>query len=273
MLPRPFLFFFLSQIYQRRRTVDRQVSDFHHSNQLILLSDDAFSLASMVQKCGCSTSEDLGVYISTHNWRAWGQEGTHYFHDETRRERQRVLPQDPPPVHRWSLCFYLGGSICYPWDPHTAVEKDVCKRTTAKFSLWCAQHKKPCPKGPREVVRPNIGRIKNPMQSRRGWRKAVTISIKRLVILEQWLSITGVQWRLPREAFTGKSGREGKFHAIDRFNKHEIRELKARIYLSSNPHSDEFSVAMSHSILPVWPQSSHKFDMLRGQRAKITIRL
>ncbi|MCJ1465391.1 hypothetical protein MMC07_004009 [Pseudocyphellaria aurata] len=36
------------------------------------------------------------------------------------------------------------------------------------------------------------------------------------------------------------TGVKGRFHALDRFNKHEIRKLKNMIHPSSNPKSDDF---------------------------------
>lgn len=246
----------------RRKKVDEKSADFHHCNQLFLLLVDAYLLALMAHECGCESWEDFAKYISTHDWRSMVD---------------RVVPTlvEPYTVHNIRTAAEETARSRTQFDMRILRAQHELRvvqgtATRRKSEYWTTKEDKVYKErllGNRDLVRENAllflshGLVYREFHNacRGGFHGRAIKCLEQYTVMFQgsrnynyarecvnMVAHMRYGWKEEfLEAFKAcclinPTGREGKFHPIDRFNEHEIRELKAMIHPSSNPDSDEF---------------------------------
>lgn len=247
----------------RRKQIAEVCTDFHHCNQLFLLLVDALLLALIAHEAGCHTWENLSDYISQHDWRsmidrvvsgAVDPYSVNSIRVKARENIERQVKVDINAMRAHHEELVSQGAATKKRTKAYWSRKET--ETVESRWLWS-----------RDQVRENAllflnnGLIYREFNDacRGGYSGRVIKCVEHYMVLFHGSNNTNYArecinlvahirhgWDADfRESFDqfcliNPTGLEGRFHALDRFNEYEIRELKAMIHPSSNPKSDAF---------------------------------
>lgn len=244
-----------------RKIILENATDFHLCNQFFLLLVDGFWLALIASECDCNTLEELETYMAKEDWRAMldrvastyidpyavhsirsgaeekvrlqvgneiatlcarhenlvarGQETElpieYWIAKEAQMVEQR-LPRERDEVRENALLFLNNGLLYREFH-------EACRGGFSGRVFKCLKHYAGMFHGSRN---PNHGRecLDILAHMKYGWGREMMDSFA-------------------RSCMVSPTGFEGRFHTFDKFNEHEIRELKAMLHPSSSPQYDE----------------------------------
>lgn len=244
-----------------RKNIEKEAADFDNCNRFFLLLAEAFWLALIASECGCQTWEDLEAYVAKENWHATIDRiasayidpyavgrikniaekkvrcGTKAEIDELRIEDARMaakgqtdrhptyywveretelfesrLPHERDEVRENALLFLSNGLLYREFN-------DACRGGYSGRAFKCLEQYTVMFHGSRNT---NYARgcLNICAHMKHGWKPEFMDFFSRFCLVNP-------------------TGFKGRFHALDRFNEYEIRELKAMMHVPSNPQSNK----------------------------------
>lgn len=279
-----------------RKKILEKATDFHLCNQFFLLLVEGFWLALIASECGCNTLEELETYMAKEDWRAM-------------LDRVASTYMDPYAVHKIrsraeeQVRLHVGNEIDALCARHESlVAKGQEKELPIEY--WNAKEaqmvEQRLPRERDEVRENALLFLTNGLLYREfheacrgGFSGRVFKCLKQYAVMfhgsrnqnhaRECLDIHAHMkygWgeefmdSFARSCMVSPTGFEGRFHALDKFNEHEIRELEAMLHPSSSPQYDEsfrrdvaFNFTSLASATTKVQQASRSIDRNRHQAA------